>query len=856
MTPKTKTIYRSLSAKVTIFIQVCRELWQFSGDGERFYEKIVHSFLPTLFSKWREAGTDHTVTIVLISRVHYDATELEYAAGPLRRDEDGRWYKDFFKVITDLEVINDWNSTLFLLKDSFWAFQRDILLAHHYHQASMESTKPNQARLIGQISYAHDGPILEALNLGLNPNETHYIDRSLSSTGVSTIVITPGTGYFRVSKQLLRLTTTRMLDQGFGLDLVSLAKAPLHQSPIFSFKGYEPKFDRDVKNSVRDLDPLWGGDETPNDAIARGKVTFWWEPFWIGITFWDKQMDLPFRRDRSVSTIQVFLKANLIFARFIARAKMHEIQMLGLLEHDVLSTIEVPFLPEFRDLLVTPRDSFNDDRPPSAAEAEQADLDVFAFRKENRPAVSARTSFASSTSSTVVPSSYRAPTVTERRGMVSQRTSIVSTRFMPIEESPRRIIMELPPEGDEDGLVPSVTGLSTSPSQSSMRSSRSVSTAISTVATTDDVLPPSATSRLAKLAPSWLYNPFRTNLTAEPHSSLSSSIHNITPTTPTPSVRVPITPNRPVTPSPSISRSPQPMAIIQTASGRTTLSRTYEEEPPIATPHRGSMSRYSPLSTPPRDEVTFGKRRSTTLTSLNIPLSSTSPQSSPRTNPSRPQFAVSYTQSSLARRWEHIFPTPIYKHEVKWKSMVTPSCLPLTVEHFPSNAELESSYDVFSYDFVVDPTEMRSFLVKPPNVQGTVDEVRRAWALVVMRGMVAVRLAQGFQFVLRSQNLSDGKSTLQRTKSFMNEDDAAPKPGGAAEVLNSTRDPVYLSMSNEIHLISYTGEAIQVRRYVRRMPPTQPFDYECLIWPKLGVGYTELKTKFVSHGLENYGWNR
>ncbi|KAF8136665.1 hypothetical protein EV363DRAFT_1545071 [Boletus edulis] len=762
VTPRTKTIYRSLSAKVTIFIQVCRELWQFAGDGERFYEKIVHSFLPTLFSKWREAGTDHTVTIVLISRVHYDATELEYAAGPLRRDEDGRWYKDFFKIITDLEVINDWNPTLFLLKDSFWAFQRDILLAHHYHQASMESTRPGQARLVGQLSYAHDGPILEVLNLGLNPNETHYIDRSLSSTGVSTILITPGTGYFRVSKQLLRLTTTRMLDQGFGLDLTP-------------------------KAVLRDLDPLWGGDETSNDAIGREKVTFWWEPFWIGVTFWDKQIDLPFRRDR-----------------FIARAKMHEIQMLGLLEHDVLSTIEVPFLPEFRDL------------PPTAAEAEQADLDLFASKKETRPASSTRTSLASSTSSTVVPFSYRSSMVNERRGMVSQRTSIASARFMPIEESPRRIFMELPHEGNEDGPVPSVTGLSTSPSQSSVR-------------LPNNVTPPSTTSRLAKLAPSWLYNPFRSNLVAEPQPSPNTSTHNITPTTPTPSIRL--------TPSASISRSPQPMAIIQTASGRTTLSRTYEEEPLIAIPHRGSMSRYSPLSTPPRDEPAFGKRRSTTLASLNVPL--------PRTNPSRPQFAVSYIQSSLARRWEHVFPNPIYKHEDKWKSM-----------HFPSNAELESSYDVFSYDFVVDPTEMRSFLVEPPNVQGSVDEVRRAWALVVMRGMVAVRLAQGFQFVLRSQNSSDEKSILHRTKSFLGEDDTAPKQGGAAEVLSSTKDPVYLSMSNEIHLISYTGETIQVRRYVRRMPPTQPFDYECLIWPKLGIGYTELKTKFVSHGLENYGWNR
>jgi len=115
--------------------------------------------------------------------------------------------------------------------------------------------------------------------------------------------------------------------------------------------------------------------------------------------------------------------------------------------------------------------------------------------------------------------------------------------------------------------------------------------------------------------------------------------------------------------------------------------------------------------------------------------------------------------------------------------------------------------------------------------------LRRAWALIVMRGMAAVRLAQGFQFVLRPpQKARDGeeKWSLRRTKSLMTEEDLTPKPIGAADVLRSTADPVYLSMTNEIHQISYTGEAIQVRRYVRRMPPLRSFDYQCLMWPKLG----------------------
>lgn len=143
---------------------------------------------------------------------------------------------------------------------------------------------------------------------------------------------------------------------------------------------------------------------------------------------------------------------------------------------------------------------------------------------------------------------------------------------------------------------------------------------------------------------------------------------------------------------------------------------------------------------------------------------------------------------------------------------------------------------MFSYEFIIDPSEMRSFLVKPPVIKGNADETRKAWALVVMRGMAAVRLAQGFQFILKphKQQPEEEKFSFRRTKSFMGEEETDYFPSGAAEVLSSTTHPVYLSMTNEIHRISYTGEAIQVKRYVRRTNPTRPFNYQCLIWPKLG----------------------
>ncbi|KAL4252374.1 Vacuolar membrane-associated protein IML1 [Abortiporus biennis] len=864
VTSRTKVIFRSLSTKVTIFIQVCRELWDFAGDGERYNEKIVHSFLPALFSKWREASTTHIVTIVLISRVYYDDVEVDYAAGPLRKEDEGKWYKDFFKVITDLEMIYDWRPTLVSLKDSFWAFQRDILLAHHHHQASVQTptSEPEQARLVGRLSFAHEGPILEALNLGFNPSETHYIDRSLTLTGSSTIIITPGTGYFRVNKHLLRLTTTRILDQGFAIDLVSLTKPPLHQSPVFCFRGTEPEYKSEIqgKFSARALDPLWGGDDDAKDRLGKQLVTFWWEPFWMSVSFWDKQLDLPFRQDR-----------------FVAHAKMHEIEMLGLLDHDVLSSIELPFLPTFNASTGLSSQNASTDGGMSKADADQFDMDIFTVKQDvGRPIIS-RNSVGSTGSGSLLSTSYRA----NQDSMNLKRNSSVRTsdvaRIPPIEESPAPTIADLPiehgPSGSEKRLSAwNTTGLSTSPSQSSIRSGKSTQTASTSTLVEKTQAPSSPStsstnrpstskipSTMSKLTSSWFFSPFRSGPSQPETSTVSAGLTS--PTTPSQSLQsTPPTATRPDRATPAIptpkspvkAMTPKPMAIKNASVGRSGL------DPDILTPHRGSLTRHSPIHTPPRDEATFGKRRSATIGSGILPLSSSSPVI--RTNPSKPLPTVPHSLSALARRWQHIFAQSLSKHDIKWKSMVTPGCLPLTVEYFPTASELETSYDVSPYEFVVDPPEMRSFLVKPPIVTGGPETIRRAWALAVMRVMVALRLSQGFQFVLRPSNVSaleaENLNFYRRSISYVTEDDMVVRPAGAAEVLKSPFDPVYLSMSNEIHRISYSGDSIQVRRYVRRMPRAQPFDYQCLIWPKLGVGYTELTTSFVSHGLESYGWNR
>lgn len=827
--------YRSLSAKITIFIQVCREIWDFAGDGERYNEKVVHSFLPALIARWRATGARHTVTLVLISRVLYDNTERSYAAGPLRPAADGGYYKDFFKVIADAEIIHDWKPTLVRLKQAFTTFQRDILLTHHYHRGEPDGEAP-AARLVGRLSYAHDGPILEAINLVLGSSERHFIDRALSLTGASTIIITPSTGVYYVDKHLLRLTTNRVLDHGFGVDLVCLAPRPLHQAPIFSFQGLPPV---QRSNDPRACDPLWGGDHRVEDPGER--TQYWWEPFWMSSSFWDRQMDLPFRQDR-----------------FVARARMHKIQMLGLLAHDVLSSIEIPFMKEPDTFASESSSSSATSVPPTMAEADQFDQDIFDLPKPARPHALSRNSYSSS-SSTIIASSFG-----DRRS--AQRASVISTSSMrtigPIEESPRRDSIELPADTQPSRRpnflhVDSQTTvkLSTSPSQISIHSVASTRTTSST-STTNDAGKKAASGLLKPL---WFLNPFKPapakvdTATITAHASPSSDRSSA----PSAALPIPKTSQDTVTPrgSPSM-RSSQPVGIRRVKSRGSVTDQWNEDSASVTT----QKNRTSPLTASPRESTSFGRRRSLLSGSgILTPVNAT--QSPPPTNPLRAQGDLPPAQRALARRWQHFGPAPWFKHEMKWKSLVMPGCLPLSMESLPSTQELEKAYGVFSYESFVDPSEVTSFLVRPPKVVGGgTEDARRAFAHAVMHGMAAVRLAQGFQFVLRSEIKQNGKTAqnaISRTESFstvIGEEEAAPLPRGVASVKG--RDIIYLSTSNEIHRISYNGDSIQVRRYVRNMTSLTKFKYECLIWPRLGVGYTEMRTQFDSLALGEYGWNR
>ncbi|KAF8230989.1 hypothetical protein L208DRAFT_1378316 [Tricholoma matsutake] len=632
---------QSLSAKVTIFIQVCHELWEFAGNGERYNEQDRPFFLTYTFRQvaryWYKSHSDHCV---YIARVRTDEADVGYAVGLMRRDNYGRWYKDFFK-----------KPTLVSLKTSFWDFQWDILLMHHYHQANQDSAI---------------GPPMQSYLRGPEPIYDYFVhswDRLFLSVEVP----------------LLCLTTTWLLDQGFSLDMVLLTKKPLHQSPIFSFQGTNPevKTDTEGKSAPHSMDPLWCSVDDPNDSSS--KKTFWWEPFWVSISFGEMQLHLPFRED----------------------------------------SIEVPSLPKSTDY--SPACS-TEDIPISKAEADKFDMVIFAPKPGPRIFNPNCDSVAS----------LSGLTICSNKRWNSHRNSVIASKIAPIEESPKRVIVNLPPEDFTSTLaIPMFSGLSTSPSQSSIHS---LCSAISSKASRDT----SARGTLAKLAPSWLFSPFRSGASEPQMSQVSASSTPSTPSTPTPTWTNPLpqvptlmctsTPSKPSVAS-QVSRSPMPMAIKGATQVTNHLSIIHTFDDDGLASQRGSYIHHSPLNSPPWEEANFGKCCSTAsiATQFSSPFSMI--------------CFIPTSQSSLAHHWQHMYPQPL--------------C------------------------------------------------------------MAAVWLAQGFQFMLRAPmgNMTE-KRGLRQMKSFLKEEDLTPKPISPTDVLCSTADPVYLSMTNEIHQISYTGEAIQVRQYV------------------------------------------
>ena len=94
---QTKVVFRSESARLVFVIQITDEMWHFNETGEIYFYRVVNSVFPTIFKKWKNIGTHHTITIVF-------SASLELSDIPFRDIPEGerpKNTKDYYRIVVD-----------------------------------------------------------------------------------------------------------------------------------------------------------------------------------------------------------------------------------------------------------------------------------------------------------------------------------------------------------------------------------------------------------------------------------------------------------------------------------------------------------------------------------------------------------------------------------------------------------------------------------------------------------------------------------------------------------------------------------------------------------------------------------
>lgn len=326
VTSRTRPIFRSESSRFLLLVQMAAELWEFEEDGELMYHKCVDGYLPQLFEKWRLTGARHLVTIVLFARVYKDKEDVMF-------DENAKPYDDYFKTVVDNTASSEWAETLLQLKKEFLKIQKEILVQSRPASPGIESPTMQPASkdvICGTLSNASQGNILEAIVLASQQFANSYLDPDILRTGLSVIVVTPGTGVFQVDKSMLERTTEDLMRLGVGIDLVCLGRMPLHSVPLFRYR--EPVKDEDSTSQqatwVRDRESR-GSRSTSFSNDSNSLFSDWTYalPHWLDVSYWEQSLDS--RRG--------------VRRQWRPRCRMHELQMMGIMEQE-MSSFSIPQL--------------------------------------------------------------------------------------------------------------------------------------------------------------------------------------------------------------------------------------------------------------------------------------------------------------------------------------------------------------------------------------------------------------------------------------------------------------------------------------------------------------------------------
>ncbi|KAF9099494.1 vacuolar membrane-associated protein iml1 [Mortierella sp. GBA35] len=942
----TRIIFRSESAKYFIFIQMSREMWEFDEDGDIFFERVIFGFLPQLFARWRgkrdgkpemEAPTNHVVSIVLFSRIFYQEEEearfrIDGYPGDqtgLQRDDEGRYYQDFYKVVIDWEARTDWTTAIIPLKEEVMRYQRDILL----RPAGQYSI------LSGENSFAFEGNVLESINLALNSLDKHYVDRDLQRTGLSIVMITPGSGMFDVDKKLLRLTTERMISGGIGLDMICLSKIPAHIVPLFRWKGpaadssgltamnhgsgYSPSNFSMANNNggnlmVRSASNYSRPNSRPSsikDSSAEARPTTSWTRAFKSPTpspmpevqldmsdplYYDAPATFPSSLTKTYYMMPHWVDCMFYVSsqrpntqKFYTRCKMYELQMMGIMEHEI-SSISIPYLNEsYNPQYTTPfgkRVGSSDAHNLRGAYSKTVDFD-----KHDDDLLSDLNSLLAGELKQLKTGSSAVP-----RGMIrdalsldnldtnATRSSNINRRYdnylnggtahQSISNQHHKMTSELSQSLPRAWNTSTVMPTNTIPENPILRDLAGATTSrVSfSLKSANGFLEESRASKQAESDSQGDMNGHRgiqDDATGEQANYGRTSMHGtIDIKTKSGHIRASTDDD------PGFLSSSTVKPIFISRNYRSLQDEAQSEMSGADSCNTGSLSSDKGNRTYISNPAGSGGRIIQTR------------QKSKQTyiNPCNPPKTIIRMTSHL-RRWQHAFPrararsaspnlirSDVYTDGLSnteaWRGLMSPASLPLTTDYFPSKEELQELYS--EYIHTISLSEDSGYYMAN-------DQQRRIKAKNLMKELIYHRLAQGFQLIVESSSSSkfkksdftiangdrNGELDATATNGKAIEQDAAAYefPSKDGDAINrtastsATKDKAcYLSMGQQVQRLSIDAADgnVEVKRYERRLGyKPENIKYQCVIWAKQLSGYMPRGLTFNYPSLSQYQWN-
>ncbi|KAL3231531.1 Vacuolar membrane-associated protein IML1 [Nakaseomyces bracarensis] len=282
----TKIVFRSESARLLFIIQITNEMWSFDETGEQMFQKMINSFFPKIFKRWKDIDTHHSITIAFA--ISMDMSSQSHK--DLKPGERIKNTTDYFRIVVDQVSVIYWTEIMETLRKEFMEITEDLLCQKSDDENGFSVIK-------GRFTPVIKSNILELINFAATTIVDPFKQIDLRHTSTHVMIISPGKGLYDVDYDLLRLSCQKLLCLEITMDLICLSRPPLHVVPLFRYIDYENKLHHGI-------------------------------PPWLNIFFWN---------DKTKDT-----------TKWTPKCQIYDLQMMGLTDNEVVEKIELEYLSPTR----------------------------------------------------------------------------------------------------------------------------------------------------------------------------------------------------------------------------------------------------------------------------------------------------------------------------------------------------------------------------------------------------------------------------------------------------------------------------------------------------------------------------